>query len=165
MKPESTMTKATMPIARALAVAGLATFIPVVLANAVFLSQASGFAYWRGPRTYFAFSNISATSPGFLLTCVAVGFVAVYTGKVLVPFFASLVLVTLYGPVFAWSGPGDLFNAISPLISLNVSLSGAAYIANVAILFLWISPWSGKSTKRRRSFEQAGTASLAPDSA
>jgi len=133
---------------RHLSLALQATVISYGGANILFTWAAQQFTRWRVDRTEWIFRSGLLVSPWVLLIALGAGFTAVRTRTFWVPTFVSIFLLASLMPMYAWSGPGDLLNAVMPLISLNAQLTFLAFLTNMLFLYLWVSPWKDKASRR-----------------
>lgn len=121
----------------ALVVATIATAVPFTIAKQLFCLEAHQFQFWRQPRTEFAFhlmwnQNLSVA------ICIAAGFYAALTRRLAFPgILAFIFLFVFAGPTIAWTGPGDLFNEILPLINVGLAMPVAAMLINGLLILLW----------------------------
>lgn len=123
-----------MPAAEALGLAFLVVLAVFVMLSVGYLSIASSFNDVRHPRNEFAFHL--GTSVWIVAGIAMVGSAAILQTRTW--FIATILMVVLslvFVPVVAYSGPGYLLDAVSPLLALKSFFGPVLVIACARIAY------------------------------
>lgn len=98
-----------------------------------FFGAALQFAIWRQNRTEFAFRWLPYPA-GTILGWVLVNWFAIRLRAWYLPIVVGFIFVPVVAVPMVWSGPGDLLDAIMPLVNLRVELLLISALVNALLV-------------------------------
>ncbi len=129
-------TKRKGAVPSALLVGAVSTAIAFAIVDLLFYVVSQQFMVWRQVRTEFAFS-LPSDHYSTVIVGVLLGAAVAQSRTWIIPGCIGFVLYLLCFPTFGWSGPGDLFAAIEPLINLRYELMGIALMMVTITSMAW----------------------------
>jgi len=115
----------------------ISTLLIFALLDTGFLFYSRRFETWRQVRTEFAFT-IPATQLMAVMACLLTSTIGRRSRSWIVPVGVGFVLVGITTPSVVWSGPGYLYQAVDPLISLRSMLGMWGWLFNSIFLIAWV---------------------------